>query len=81
MTKIRARTIGMPTETASFLCSVSTFSVFCFGAAIWRHLNPGPPPPVPDVKRIPHYVLITVNGFLALVSLAALIAIWFTPLD
>ena len=57
------------------------FSVFCFGAAIWRHLNPGPPPPVPDVKRIPHYVLITVNGFLALVSLAALIAIWFTPLD
>src|SRR5215213_3819156 len=26
------------------------FSMFCFGAAIWRHLNPGPPPPVPDVK-------------------------------
>src|SRR3954469_14700562 len=25
------------------------FSMFCFGAAIWRHLNPGPPP-VPDVK-------------------------------
>ena len=23
------------------------FSVFCFGAAIWRHLNPGPPPPRP----------------------------------
>src|SRR5260221_8142630 len=57
------------------------FSVFCFGAAIWRHLNPGPPPPMSDVKRIPHYVLITMNGFLALVSLAALIAIWFTPLD
>ena len=52
------------------------FSMFCFGAAIWRHLNPGPPPPVPDVERIPHIVLITVNGFLALVSLAALIGIW-----
>ena len=52
------------------------FSMFCFSAAIWRYLNPGPPPPVPDVERIPHIVLITVNGFLALVSLAALIGIW-----
>jgi len=23
------------------------FSVFCFGAVVWRHLYPGPPP-VPD---------------------------------
>jgi len=52
------------------------FSMFCFCAAIWRHLHPGPPPPIPDVKRIPHAVLITVNAFLALVSLAALIGIW-----
>ena len=52
------------------------FSMFCFGAAIWRYLNPSPPPPVPDLERIPHMVLITVNGFLALVSLAALIGIW-----
>src|SRR5437764_15183164 len=37
------------------------FSVFCFAAAIWRHLHPGPPPPVPDVARIPHGVLIAVN--------------------
>jgi putative membrane protein len=55
------------------------FSVFCFGASIWRHLNPGPPPPSPDVRQIPHYVLIAVNGFLALVSLAALLGIWFAP--
>src|SRR6478672_11678121 len=47
------------------------FSAFCFGAAIWRYLNPGPPPPVRDVERIPHSVLIAVNAFLALVSLAA----------
>src|SRR4051812_3985728 len=52
------------------------FSVFCFGAAIWRHLNPGPPPPAPDVARIPHGVLITVNAFLGVVSVAALIGIW-----
>ena len=55
------------------------FSIFCFGAAIWRHLNPGPPPPAPDVARIPRTVLITVNLFLALVSLAALVAIWAGP--
>src|SRR3954465_12883440 len=55
------------------------FSMFCFGAAIWRHLHPGPPPPVPDVQRIPHLVLIAVNAFLALVSLAAFIGIWTKP--
>jgi putative membrane protein len=52
------------------------FSVFCFGAAIWRHLNPGPPPPTPDVRRIPGAVLVVMNAFLALVSLAALVGIW-----
>jgi putative membrane protein len=55
------------------------FSVFCFGAAGWRHLNPGPPPPMPGVRRIPSAVLIGVSMFLALVSLAALIGIWFAP--
>ncbi len=53
------------------------FSVFCFAAAIWRQLNPGPPPPRPDARRIPPWTLIAVNGFLALVSLAALLGIWF----
>jgi putative membrane protein len=52
------------------------FSVFCFGAAIWRHLNPGPPPPRPGVRQIPRTLLIVVNVFLALVSVAALIGIW-----
>jgi putative membrane protein len=52
------------------------FSVFCFAAAIWRHLNPGPPPPRPAVQQIPRAVLITVNTFLGLVSIAALIGIW-----
>ena len=52
------------------------FSVFCFGAAIWRHLNPGPPPPVPFVRQIPRTTLIAVSAFLALVSFAALIDIF-----
>src|SRR5262245_13596642 len=53
------------------------FSVFCFGAAVWRHLYPGPPPPVPDVARIHPAVLFLVNTFLVLVSIAALVGIWF----
>ena len=53
-----------------------TFSVFCFGAAVWRNLNPGTPPPVPDVKQIPRIMLFIINGFLAVVSLAAMIGIW-----
>ena len=53
------------------------FSAFCFGAAVWRHLEPGVPPPRLDVSRIPAWLLIAVNGFLALVALAALIGIWF----
>lgn len=52
------------------------FSMFCFGAAIWRHLNPGPPPPQPYVQQMPRAMLVAVNGFLALVSLAALIGVW-----
>jgi len=52
------------------------FSAFCFIAAVWRNLNPGPPPPRPSVPRLNPWLLIAVNGFLALVSLAALIGVW-----
>jgi putative membrane protein len=53
------------------------FSAFCFGAAVWRQLSPGAPPPRPDIRRIPPPVFIFVNGVLALVALATLITIWF----
>jgi len=52
------------------------FSAFCFAAAVWRqmiHVSP----PRPDTRRIPAWMLVTVNGFLVLVSLAALVGIWF----
>jgi putative membrane protein len=53
------------------------FSVFCFMAAVWRQLYPGPPPPVPDAKRLHPAWLVLLNAFLALVSIACLIGIWF----
>jgi putative membrane protein len=53
------------------------FSAFCFGAAVWRELIPGPPPPQPDVRSLPPVLLLALNGFLVLVALAALAGILF----
>lgn len=52
------------------------FSAFCFLAGVWRELDPGAPPPRPDIRRLPPWLLVSVNGFLVLVSLAALVGIW-----
>jgi putative membrane protein len=57
------------------------FSAFCFGAAVWRQLFTGAPPPLPDINRIPPALLVVVNGFLMLVALAALVTIWFGRTD
>ncbi|HEY0421671.1 MAG TPA: DUF202 domain-containing protein, partial [Acetobacteraceae bacterium] len=34
------------------------FAAFCFGAAVWRELWAGAPPPKPDVRRIPRAALL-----------------------
>jgi putative membrane protein len=52
------------------------FSGFCFTAAIWRQLRPGAPPPQPDTHRLPPALLIVINGFLVLVSVATVGALW-----
>jgi putative membrane protein len=49
----------------------------CFGAAIWRRVFPGPPPPEPDTPPIAPALLVMINGFLVLVALSALVSIWF----
>ena len=53
------------------------FSAFSFGAAIWRELRPGAPPPRSDVKRIHPAILVLVNACLVVVALAALLGVWF----
>jgi putative membrane protein len=55
------------------------FSAFCFVAAVWRELRPGAPPPKPDTRRLPAPLLLALNGFLAFVSLMALVGIWVVP--
>jgi putative membrane protein len=52
------------------------FSAFCFVVGVWRNLNPGAPPPRPDARRLPPYLLVGVNGLLILVVAAALVGIW-----
>lgn len=51
------------------------FSGFCFVAAVWRKMG-RVAPPKPDVQHLPSWLLMSVNGFLLLVALAALIGVW-----
>lgn len=53
------------------------FSVFCFAAAVWREIDTGVSPPQSEVRRLPRVLLIAVNLLLGLVSLSALVGIWF----
>lgn len=56
---------------------LALFSAFCFAAAVWRQINPGPPPPTPDARGIPRGILLAVNAALVVVSLCALGGILF----
>lgn len=53
------------------------FSAFSFGAAVWREVFIGAPPPEPDTRRIHWIVLVIVNGTLILVSCGALVGVLF----
>jgi putative membrane protein len=70
---------GVLPEWAVVLTSsvLVAFAAFCFIAAVWRELSSGTPPPRPDVHRLPRALLFALNGFLALVALAALLGVWF----
>jgi putative membrane protein len=55
------------------------FSLFCFGAAVWRHFHPGPPPPTPSVKVMPWPALVVANTVLSLIAVGALVMLWLMP--
>lgn len=54
------------------------FAVFCFIAGVWRELAPGAPPPRPDVKTIPRWLLLGFNGFFVVLCLAVLVGFVLT---
>jgi putative membrane protein len=55
------------------------FSLFCFGAAVWRHFHPGPPPPLPSVQVMPWPALLVANVVLSLIAVGALVMLWSMP--
>jgi putative membrane protein len=52
------------------------FAGFCLVTAVWRELQGAPPTPHPDIRPLPHALLVPMNFFLLLVAIAALVGIW-----
>jgi putative membrane protein len=52
------------------------FALFCLVAAVWRQIQGVNPPPHPDIRPIPHGLLIPTNAVLALVAIIVLVGIW-----
>ena len=52
------------------------FAGVCLVAAVWRELRGTPITPHPDIKPIPAKLLVPMNFFLLLVTVAALVGIW-----
>lgn len=51
------------------------FAIFCFIAGVWRQIFRAELL-APDIRKLPGWVLISVNLFLAAVAAAALVGIW-----
>ena len=52
------------------------FAGFCLVAAVWRELRGVSWSEPPDIRPLPHALLVPMNFFLLLVAVAALIGIW-----
>jgi putative membrane protein len=52
------------------------FAAFCFVIGVWRQLRDPVPPPRTDSRPVSHRLLIAMNAFLLLVTLAALVGVW-----
>jgi putative membrane protein len=70
--------VGAKTSLGDVLPEWVLFSAFCFVAGVWREIRPGHDAPRrSDVRRMPSALLAVVNGGLLLVSLGALLGVWF----
>ena len=56
-----------------------TFSLFCFGAAVWRHFHPGPPPPSPSSRLCLGRRWLSRTPCCPLIAVGALIVLWSMP--
>lgn len=52
------------------------FALFCLVAAVWRQIQGVAPPPHPDIRPIPHTLLIPTNAVVALVAIIVLVGVW-----
>ncbi len=52
------------------------FALLCLVAAVWRQLQGIKPPPHPDIRPVPHALLIPTNAVLGLMSIVILVGIW-----
>ena len=57
-------------------CGLVLFGGFCFIAAVWREVTSGVSPSTADIQRLPTSLLLIINGFLVLISLAAAVGVW-----
>lgn len=51
------------------------FSAFCFAGAVWRQFDTGADTPMPNVRRLPPWLLLAINAFLAIVAITVLVAV------
>jgi putative membrane protein len=51
------------------------FAGFCFVAAVWRDVAPSVEPPKPRAQRLPAPLLLAINGFLVVLTLAAFVGV------
>lgn len=67
--------LGSTTGTVLLL-----FAGWCFVAGVWRVFQLPGTNPVPDIQPLPRALMLTMNGLLLVVTLAALVGIWVVQL-
>ena len=62
--------------TARAVQALGSSGAIVLARAIVRDLYSGAPPPRPDVRKLPSWLLVAINAFLVLVAVTALAGVW-----